>query len=162
MSRFTGKPEEPIEARISRLRVCHAGNNRGNPSPSWPGIGQVARPSIKVVCRSLRAVDRGTKAHQQSWKPPGSSCLSVADSQVTVLAGNTFWHARWDPLRKHHQLPACRRDAQSHTRSFLRIISRSTMRSRLSSKPSSSALSRERAREVSSGKGSHLKALSMK
>ena len=60
--------------------------NRSNPTPSWPGIGQVARPWIRTCARALRAVARGTRAHQQSWEPPGSSCCS------SVLAGG-FWQA---------------------------------------------------------------------
>ena len=61
--------------------------NRSDSSPSWPGIGQVARPrNSQDVCRTLRAVARGTRAHQQSWEPPGSSCCS------SLLAGG-FWQA---------------------------------------------------------------------
>src|SRR3954468_734080 len=34
----------------------------------------------------LRAVSRGTRAHQQSWEPPGSPCF------LSLLAGG-FWQA---------------------------------------------------------------------
>jgi hypothetical protein len=48
----------------------------------------VARPRITRTCvpEVLRAVARGTRAHQQSWEPPGSSCCS------SLLAGG-FWQA---------------------------------------------------------------------
>src|SRR5215213_10463229 len=70
--------------------------NRSNPTPSWPGIGQVARPcSRQVVCQSICGTTSRDQGPLPPWKPPGSSCC-LTITRRWVLAGNTFWHARWD------------------------------------------------------------------
>src|SRR4051812_25376858 len=99
---------------------------------------------------------------QPSQGLPGSTVLPVA-ARRWVLAGNTFWHARWDTLRQLHQhLPSRWWKNQSRTKISLRSTRSDTMRSKLSSKPISSALSRGPVRMASSGKGFHPKASLMK
>src|SRR3954464_8727401 len=99
---------------------------------------------------------------QPSQGLPGSTVLPVAACRW-VLAGNTFWHARWDTLRQQHQhLPSRWRKNQSRTKISLKSTRGDMMRSKLSSKPISSALSRGPVRMASSGKGFHPKASLMK
>jgi hypothetical protein len=45
----------------------------------------------------LRAVARGTRAHQQFWEPPGSSCCSslLAGGFWQATETNGAWHVRW-------------------------------------------------------------------
>ncbi|KAK1630125.1 hypothetical protein QYE76_004440 [Lolium multiflorum] len=52
----------------------------------------VARPCSRQVCVRDDVEDQGPLP---PWKPPGSSCC-LTTARRWALAGNTFWHARWD------------------------------------------------------------------
>jgi hypothetical protein len=53
-SRFTGKPESRSRLEFYVYVFAMQETDRSNPPPSWPGIGQVARPCISQdVCRSF-------------------------------------------------------------------------------------------------------------
>ncbi|KAK1663773.1 hypothetical protein QYE76_051932 [Lolium multiflorum] len=81
--------EATIKAQEDQLRdLEEEGGHSGRSSlPEYRSGGTPLNPPGRVP--ALRAVDRGTKAHQQSWEPPGSSCCLVA-ARRWVLAGNTF------------------------------------------------------------------------
>src|SRR3954466_2220452 len=89
----------------------------------------------------LRAVVRGTKTPAVL----GTSRLFVllVAARRWVLAGNTFWHARWDLLQQlHRHLQLRWRTNHSRTKISLKSTRSDMMRLKLSSKSTSSALSR--------------------
>src|SRR3954466_240465 len=109
----------------------------------------------------LRAVVRGTRTPAVL----GASRLFVllVAARRWVLAGNTFWHARWDVLQQLHQHLQLRwRTNSSRTKISLKSTISDMMILRLSSKPISSALSREPVHMALGGKGFHPKAFLMK
>jgi hypothetical protein len=94
-SRFTGKPESRSRLEFYVYVFAMQETNRSNPSPSWPGIGQVARPCISQdVCQSFA----GRCPRDQG--PPtvlGASRLFVllVAARRWVLAGNSTSIKAW-------------------------------------------------------------------
>src|SRR3954470_11444485 len=79
---------EPVTARILHMFVCHAGKQSKQSFTFLIRYRSGGTPSnqARTCAGVLRAVARGTRAHQQFWEPPGSSCCS------SLLAGE-FWQA---------------------------------------------------------------------
>src|SRR3954468_8419326 len=171
MSRFVGKPES---------------RSAGKPeSRSGLEFNVTCLPCRKLAKQSITFLTRyrsgGTPLHHQDVRagsfagrcprdqgPPavlGASRLFVllVAARRWVLAGNTFWHARWDIQQHPHQHLTLRWGTdQSRTTICLMSPRRHMMISKLSSKPISSALLRGPVSMASGGKGSHPKALLMR
>src|SRR3954462_5725181 len=87
-SRFAGKPGSRLRLEFYTCLFAMQENNRSNLFTFLIRYRSGDTPSNQARARAgaLRAVARGTRAHQPLWEPPGSSCCS------SLLAGE-FWQA---------------------------------------------------------------------